>query len=211
MECCLHTWFSVEAQVSFGIHQSGPHWKQRPLELVLALAIYLAYMFSNNILYIFQNSKTGHCFLRNPLKMLDMVPVWVSDTVLVHVYVSQTVLAPCKHISYLMELNSLNLWYCTGIVPHPFTSQPPFLHFPFHTLSSSLLLSFGCWFFLKYVASFSKRFDYAVVPLLASQTYIGPVLISVNPFKPMPYFTQKEVEIYQGAVSMYVHACLCAF
>ena len=33
------------------------------------------------------------------------------------------------------------------------------------------------------------------------QTYIGPVLISVNPFKQMPYFGDKEVELYQGAVS----------
>ncbi|EFO21723.1 hypothetical protein LOAG_06763 [Loa loa] len=30
-------------------------------------------------------------------------------------------------------------------------------------------------------------------------TYIGPVLISVNPFKDMPYFTDKEMELYQGA------------
>eukprot|EP01147_Barroeca_monosierra_P002529 gene2529-5449_t len=30
-------------------------------------------------------------------------------------------------------------------------------------------------------------------------TYIGPVLISVNPFKQMPYFTDKDVEMYQGA------------
>uniref|UniRef100_F1KTI8 Myosin-Ie n=1 Tax=Ascaris suum TaxID=6253 RepID=F1KTI8_ASCSU len=30
-------------------------------------------------------------------------------------------------------------------------------------------------------------------------TYIGPVLISVNPFKEMPYFTEKEMELYQGA------------
>uniref|UniRef100_UPI00398EA636 unconventional myosin-If n=1 Tax=Pristiophorus japonicus TaxID=55135 RepID=UPI00398EA636 len=30
-------------------------------------------------------------------------------------------------------------------------------------------------------------------------TYIGSVLISVNPFKQMPYFTDREVEIYQGA------------
>lgn len=30
-------------------------------------------------------------------------------------------------------------------------------------------------------------------------TYIGQVLISVNPFKTMPYFTEKEMEIYQGA------------
>nr|ACO11159.1 Myosin-Ie [Caligus rogercresseyi] len=32
-------------------------------------------------------------------------------------------------------------------------------------------------------------------------TYIGQVLISVNPFKPMSYFTQKEIDMYQGAVS----------
>uniref|UniRef100_A0A8C9VG76 Osteoclast-stimulating factor 1 n=1 Tax=Scleropages formosus TaxID=113540 RepID=A0A8C9VG76_SCLFO len=30
-------------------------------------------------------------------------------------------------------------------------------------------------------------------------TYIGPVLISVNPFKQMPYFGESEVEMYQGA------------
>eukprot|EP00040_Diaphanoeca_grandis_P035564 m.224049 g.224049 ORF g.224049 m.224049 type:complete len:1049 (-) comp33420_c1_seq1:231-3377(-) len=32
-------------------------------------------------------------------------------------------------------------------------------------------------------------------------TYIGPVLISVNPYKSMNYFTQKEVELYQGAAA----------
>jgi len=32
-------------------------------------------------------------------------------------------------------------------------------------------------------------------------TYIGPVLVSVNPFKSLPYFTDKEIEIYQGAAS----------
>lgn len=30
-------------------------------------------------------------------------------------------------------------------------------------------------------------------------TYIGPVLISVNPFRKMSYFTDKEIEQYQGA------------
>uniref|UniRef100_A0A3P9QJM2 Osteoclast-stimulating factor 1 n=1 Tax=Poecilia reticulata TaxID=8081 RepID=A0A3P9QJM2_POERE len=30
-------------------------------------------------------------------------------------------------------------------------------------------------------------------------TYIGPVLISVNPFKQMPYFGEREIEMYQGA------------
>ncbi|KAJ1080755.1 hypothetical protein NDU88_000948 [Pleurodeles waltl] len=30
-------------------------------------------------------------------------------------------------------------------------------------------------------------------------TYIGSVLISVNPFKQLPYFTDREIELYQGA------------
>ncbi|KAL3255189.1 hypothetical protein MRX96_046680 [Rhipicephalus microplus] len=30
-------------------------------------------------------------------------------------------------------------------------------------------------------------------------TYIGPVLVSVNPFKQLPYFTNKQVDQYQGA------------
>jgi hypothetical protein len=37
--------------------------------------------------------------------------------------------------------------------------------------------------------------------LFCLQTYIGPVLVSVNPFQQMPYFTEKEIEMYQGAVS----------
>ena len=37
--------------------------------------------------------------------------------------------------------------------------------------------------------------------LSSLQTYIGPVLVSVNPFKQLPYFTEREVEMYQGAVS----------
>ena len=32
-------------------------------------------------------------------------------------------------------------------------------------------------------------------------TYIGPVLVSVNPFKKMKYFTEREIGMYQGAVS----------
>uniref|UniRef100_A0A8C5MQ87 Myosin IE n=1 Tax=Leptobrachium leishanense TaxID=445787 RepID=A0A8C5MQ87_9ANUR len=36
-------------------------------------------------------------------------------------------------------------------------------------------------------------------------TYIGPVLISVNPFKQMPYFGDKEIEMYQGAVLHFHH------
>ena len=33
-------------------------------------------------------------------------------------------------------------------------------------------------------------------------TYIGPVLISVNPYKELPYFTEKEVELYKGATQI---------
>lgn len=33
-------------------------------------------------------------------------------------------------------------------------------------------------------------------------TYIGPVLIAINPYKQMPYFTEHELEQYQGAVRM---------
>ncbi|CDQ99158.1 unnamed protein product [Oncorhynchus mykiss] len=48
-------------------------------------------------------------------------------------------------------------------------------------------------------------------------TYIGSVLISVNPFKQMPYFTDREIELYQGAVSkpsyssMFTLALICPF
>lgn len=30
-------------------------------------------------------------------------------------------------------------------------------------------------------------------------TYIGPVLVAVNPFKQLPYFGEREVAMYQGA------------
>lgn len=33
-------------------------------------------------------------------------------------------------------------------------------------------------------------------------TYIGPVLISVNPYKELPYFTDKEIEQYKGATQI---------
>uniref|UniRef100_A0A8C5SFQ8 Myosin IF n=1 Tax=Laticauda laticaudata TaxID=8630 RepID=A0A8C5SFQ8_LATLA len=44
-------------------------------------------------------------------------------------------------------------------------------------------------------------------------TYIGPVLISVNPFKQMPYFTDREIELYQGAVILmgHLHSCPLCF
>ncbi|XP_067412058.1 unconventional myosin-Ie isoform X3 [Emydura macquarii macquarii] len=44
------------------------------------------------------------------------------------------------------------------------------------------------------VENLKKRYmDYYIF------TYIGSVLISVNPFKQMPYFGEKEIEMYQGA------------
>lgn len=45
----------------------------------------------------------------------------------------------------------------------------------------------------------------------AAQTYIGPVLISVNPFKQMPYFTDREIELYQGAVSKLQYFITCKY
>ena len=39
------------------------------------------------------------------------------------------------------------------------------------------------------------------ISLTTCQTYIGPVLISVNPFKDLPIYTSKEVDMYQGGVS----------
>ena len=42
-------------------------------------------------------------------------------------------------------------------------------------------------------------------------TYIGNVLISVNPFKQMDYFTSKEVDMYQGAVSPLYWYISCCF
>ena len=46
------------------------------------------------------------------------------------------------------------------------------------------------------VDNLKKRFDTDWI-----FTYIGPVLVSVNPFKQMKYFTQREIDMYQGAVS----------
>jgi len=44
------------------------------------------------------------------------------------------------------------------------------------------------------VENLKKRFDTDWI-----FTYIGPVLVSVNPFKQMKYFTQRETDMYQGA------------
>ena len=49
------------------------------------------------------------------------------------------------------------------------------------------------------VDNLKKRFDTDWI-----FTYIGPVLVSVNPFKPMKYFTQREIDMYQGAVSFFI-------
>ena len=46
------------------------------------------------------------------------------------------------------------------------------------------------------VDNLKKRFDDDWI-----FTYIGAVLVSVNPFKQMKYFTQRETDMYQGAVS----------
>jgi myosin-1 len=32
-------------------------------------------------------------------------------------------------------------------------------------------------------------------------TYIGPVLIAVNPYKALPYFTEREVQQYHGSTA----------
>lgn len=48
-------------------------------------------------------------------------------------------------------------------------------------------------------------------PNYLAQTYIGPVLISVNPFKQMPYFTDREIELYQGAVSRFPQLFFTSF
>ena len=49
------------------------------------------------------------------------------------------------------------------------------------------------------VENLKKRYDLDWI-----FTYIGPVLISVNPFKQMKYFTQREIDMYQGAVSSFL-------
>ncbi|XP_071844159.1 unconventional myosin-Ie-like isoform X1 [Apostichopus japonicus] len=46
------------------------------------------------------------------------------------------------------------------------------------------------------VENLKKRFNEDLI-----YTYIGPVLISINPFKQMPYFTDREVDMYQGAAA----------
>ena len=40
-----------------------------------------------------------------------------------------------------------------------------------------------------------------LLTLTVYQTYIGPVLVSVNPFKMLNIYTDKEIDQYQGAVS----------
>ena len=57
------------------------------------------------------------------------------------------------------------------------------------------------------LSQIDDRLDNAIVENLKKRfdtdwifTYIGPVLVSVNPFKQMKYFTQREVDMYQGAV-----------
>lgn len=53
------------------------------------------------------------------------------------------------------------------------------------------------------VDNLQKRFNSDLI-----YTYIGPVLIAVNPYKPLPYFTEKEIDIYHGSVfSLNVRRC----
>uniref|UniRef100_A0A8C5NVX7 Myosin IF n=1 Tax=Jaculus jaculus TaxID=51337 RepID=A0A8C5NVX7_JACJA len=51
------------------------------------------------------------------------------------------------------------------------------------------------------VNNLRKRFmdDYIFISWTMDGTYIGSVLISINPFKQMPYFTNHEIDLYQGA------------
>ena len=49
----------------------------------------------------------------------------------------------------------------------------------------------------KIVENLKKRFNEDWI-----FTYIGPVLISVNPFKQLKYFTERELSMYQGTVSI---------
>ena len=64
-----------------------------------------------------------------------------------------------------------------------------------------------------YAMLFRTLLVWSRISLSLDQTYIGTVLISVNPFKQLPIYTEKEVEQYKGAVStrriqiylLYVH------
>lgn len=47
------------------------------------------------------------------------------------------------------------------------------------------------------VDNLHKRFMANVI-----YTYIGPVLIAVNPYKALTIFTQKEIQLYHGSVSL---------
>jgi myosin I len=47
-----------------------------------------------------------------------------------------------------------------------------------------------------------KRFGY-LTRIMADLmfTYIGPTLVAINPYKKMNYFTEKEIEMYNGAAA----------
>ncbi|KAJ8305021.1 hypothetical protein KUTeg_018604 [Tegillarca granosa] len=49
------------------------------------------------------------------------------------------------------------------------------------------------------VENLRKRLMEDCIYVSFNSTYIGPVLVSVNPFKILPIFTDREVEMYQGA------------
>jgi myosin-1 len=47
------------------------------------------------------------------------------------------------------------------------------------------------------VTNLERRFSSDLI-----YTFIGPVLIAVNPYKSLSYFTEKELELYHGAVCL---------
>ena len=55
--------------------------------------------------------------------------------------------------------------------------------------------------FLFCAYRFENILEMSSISLISPQTYIGPVLISINPFKNLPIYTSKEIDLYQGGVS----------
>ncbi|KHN83240.1 Unconventional myosin-Ie [Toxocara canis] len=106
---------------------------------------------------------------------------------------------------YTGESNSVELKCCSGsgLRGAPLLSPPmPPPQLAFHWQSKTNVQQVG----VDDMVLLSKLNEEAIVENLRKRlmansifTYIGPVLISVNPFKEMPYFTEREMEIYQGA------------
>ena len=79
------------------------------------------------------------------------------------------------------------IWLLLTILESLFVVLPAFTH---HFGSVTIIDD------ASIVDNLKKRFDDDWI-----FTYIGAVLVSVNPFKQMKYFTQRETDMYQGAVS----------